>query len=192
MSARRNSFNLNTWLSHVGAPFCLYAAWLLIEIRHVGYSRLFPHWCELLWPCLHTHGVSRHLWVSVHSWGALVGMGLLWAWGVQPGARKMSLCLLTPKLRRLLIVCTILRHPLPPFLGRLGLLLGQMLPHPRHHLLSLRLGEGKGCGRRNPTGPGDVSLSHPSGTVLDIHAAPPEFTNIHHRPITHPSAPFSG
>jgi hypothetical protein len=28
------------------ALFCLYAAWLLIEIRHVGYSRLFPHWCK--------------------------------------------------------------------------------------------------------------------------------------------------
>jgi hypothetical protein len=27
-------------------PFCLYAAWLLIEIRQVGYSRLFPHWCK--------------------------------------------------------------------------------------------------------------------------------------------------
>jgi hypothetical protein len=28
------------------APFCLYAAWLLIERRHAGYSRLFPHWCK--------------------------------------------------------------------------------------------------------------------------------------------------
>jgi hypothetical protein len=28
------------------APFCLYAAWVLIEIRHAGYSRLFPHWCK--------------------------------------------------------------------------------------------------------------------------------------------------
>jgi len=27
------------------ALFCLYAAWLLIERRHAGYSRLFPHWC---------------------------------------------------------------------------------------------------------------------------------------------------
>jgi len=28
------------------APFCLYVAWLLIETRHAGYSRLFPHWCK--------------------------------------------------------------------------------------------------------------------------------------------------
>jgi ABC-type uncharacterized transport system substrate-binding protein len=28
------------------APFCLYVAWLLIEIKHAGYSRLFPHWCK--------------------------------------------------------------------------------------------------------------------------------------------------
>jgi hypothetical protein len=28
------------------AFFCLYAAWLLIEIRYAGYSRLFPHWCK--------------------------------------------------------------------------------------------------------------------------------------------------
>ena len=28
------------------APFCLYAAWLLIERRHAGSSRLFPHWCK--------------------------------------------------------------------------------------------------------------------------------------------------
>jgi hypothetical protein len=26
------------------APFYLYAAWLLIESRHAGDSRLFPHW----------------------------------------------------------------------------------------------------------------------------------------------------
>src|SRR5262249_60504476 len=24
----------------------LYAAWLLIDIRHARYSRLFPHWCK--------------------------------------------------------------------------------------------------------------------------------------------------
>src|SRR5262249_40893540 len=35
------------------APFCLYAAWLLIEIRHAGYSRLFPHWCK---------GCFGHVW----------------------------------------------------------------------------------------------------------------------------------
>src|SRR5262252_3771762 len=28
--------------------FCLCAAWLLIEIRYAGYSRLFPHWCKAL------------------------------------------------------------------------------------------------------------------------------------------------
>jgi hypothetical protein len=35
------------------APFCLYAAWLFIDIRHAGYSRLFPHWCK---------GCFGHVW----------------------------------------------------------------------------------------------------------------------------------
>src|SRR5262245_42776255 len=39
------------------APFCLYAAWLLIERRHAGYSRLFPHWCK---------GCFGHVWVGSH------------------------------------------------------------------------------------------------------------------------------
>ena len=28
------------------AQFCLHAAWLLIEIKHAGYSRLIPHQCK--------------------------------------------------------------------------------------------------------------------------------------------------
>jgi hypothetical protein len=39
--------SISTPGSHIlEAPLCLYAAWLLIEITHAGYSRLFPHWCK--------------------------------------------------------------------------------------------------------------------------------------------------
>jgi len=42
------------------APFCLYTAWLLTQIRHAGYSRLFPHWCK---------GCFGHVWASAPSCG---------------------------------------------------------------------------------------------------------------------------
>src|SRR5262245_23924262 len=40
------------------APFCLYAAWFLIQIRHAGYSRLIPHQCK---------GCSGPLWRALPS-----------------------------------------------------------------------------------------------------------------------------
>ena len=48
-------------------PFCLYAAWLLIEIRHAGYSRLFPHWCKGCYG--HVWGVTVRLLDKVYQTG---------------------------------------------------------------------------------------------------------------------------
>ena len=50
------------------APFCLYAAWLLIEIRYAGHSRLFPHWCKGC--CGHVCGGPGSGGRSCVSWGS--------------------------------------------------------------------------------------------------------------------------
>ena len=69
MSARCNPFNINTWLSHAGSPFCLHAAWLLIEIKHAGYSRLIPHQCKGCRPAL-SPVLSRHAAPAQHGCAA--------------------------------------------------------------------------------------------------------------------------
>src|SRR5262247_3849151 len=87
------------------AIFCLYAAWLLIETRHAGYSRLFPHWCKGCFGHVCTCRVYSGLWQPLPLCTALGCINL----------EKTALCFLIPVRDAIFLALGRLCQALPAF-----------------------------------------------------------------------------